>query len=186
MSRAEAEGRPTSSERRWWVEPQGEDEAESDEPASAGGERLVHGAETGLRWGVQSVALLLWAPLGLLFWLPLLLRRTVAYVLAVLRSGLTGSEVEAPRRRWEESVHFYRVGFLRIVHAFGDAERFPDRPGPDEGSLAFELLWSAAVWTALLWLTGLWADAPAAIGGAVAGGLEATMELVRAAAGRIR
>lgn len=186
MSQAEAEGRPSSSDRRWWAEPEDQGEAEADEPASAGGERLVHGAETGLRWAVQSVALLLWAPVGLLFWLPLLLRRTVAFVLAVLRAGLTGSEVEMPRRRWEESVHFYRVGFLRIVHAFGDEERFPDRPGPEDGSLAFELLWSAAVWTALLWLTGLWPDAPAAIGEAVAGWLEAATELLRDAVGQLR
>lgn len=139
------------------------------EPAGRA-ERVVLGAETGLRWGVQAVALVLWAGVGVLFWLPLLLRRTGSYVIAVLHSGLTGREMTGARRRWRVAVAFYRVGFQRIVRAFSDEERFPGPAGETEprgeedyGSFPFELMWSAAVWTAVLWLTGLWPDAPAAI-----------------------
>jgi len=154
-------------------------------PPSRSG-RVVAGAETGVRRAAQTAALLLWAPVGLAFWIPLLLRRTVGYVIAVLQSGLTGSDPEGARRRWAQAVDFYRVGFQRIVRAFGDEERFP-RPGEQggaapaqtHGSLAAELLWSAVVWTVALWLLGVWPDAPAAIGAAAARGWESAVELGR-------
>lgn len=178
----------TVDERRGWG--RRTEEEETDEGGRRGppsrGERVVAGAETGVRRAAQTVALLLWAPVGLAFWLPLLLRRTVGYVIAVLQSGLTGSDPEGARRRWAQAVDFYRVGFQRIVRAFGDEERFP-RPGGESGpapaetrgSLPGELVWAAAVWTAALWLLGVWPEAPAAIGGAAAGAWDSAVELGR-------
>lgn len=176
-----------SSGRRWSPRREADDDPDAREQEPAGrAERVVLGAETGLRWGVQAVALVLWAGVGLVFWLPLLLRRTGSYVVAVLHSGLTGRGMTRARRRWRVAVAFYRVGFQRIVRAFSDEERFPGPAGETEprgeedyGSFPFELLWSAAVWTTVLWLTGLWPNAPAAIREVAVGGWESAASLTR-------
>lgn len=142
-------------------------EPSGDAPRPGRGQRWVYGAETGVRWSVQGLAVLLWVPLGLVFWLPFLLRRTVNYVFAVLAAGLTGGEPDRSERRWTQAVRFYQYGFLRIVHAFRtaeDADAYPwDRPGrrAATGSFPLELLWAAAFWGAVAWLVGVWPDAPA-------------------------
>lgn len=144
-------------------------------PTVRRGERFVDEAETGVRRASQGVALLLWLPFGLFFWLPFLLRRTVAYVFAVLHAGLVGGDTVAAGRRWRRAVGFYRFGFERIVRAFrpdGERRETPDAAAPEPeggaGRFLFEFVWAGAVWTALLWLTGLWPDAPGALAAAAA------------------
>lgn len=139
-------------------------------PGTARGQRFAAGAETGLRRVVQTAALFLWIPFGFVFWLPFLLRRTVAYVFAVLYAGLTGGDTERAERRWEQAVGFYQFGFRRIVHAFGPEDTSPEPPGregreAEDGLRRFlmEVVWAAAVWGAILWLVGIWPDAPEAV-----------------------
>lgn len=131
-------------------------------------ERVTRGTDRGVRWVVKVLAALLWAPLGLVFWLPFLLRRTVGYLFAVLLAGLTGGETRDAERRWGQAVAFYQLGFRRIVFAFRTDEDSPDTD-PSAGEMrrqgttrfALELAWASVVWVAVLWLTGLWPDAPA-------------------------
>lgn len=123
-----------------------------------------------MRRAVQAAALLLWVPFGFVFWLPFLLRRTVAYVFAVLHAGLTGGETDRAERRWEQAVGFYQFGFRRIVHAFRSEGAPPEAPGrerrePDDAPrrIVLELAWAAVVWGLILWLAGIWPDAPEAV-----------------------
>lgn len=140
-----------------------------DHPEPTRTERLAVGTETGVRRVVQTAAVLLWIPFGFVFWLPFLLRRTVAYVFAVLYAGLVGGDTDRAERRWEQAVAFYQLGFRRILHAFrpeevaepaGAAEREPE-DGPRR--LLLEFAWAVVIWVAILWLTGLWPDAPEAL-----------------------
>lgn len=148
------------------------------EPEPTRSQRLADGAETGVRRFVQSLAVLLWVPFGFVFWLPFLLRRTLAYVLTVLYAGLTGGRIDRAERRWEQSVAFYQLGFRRIIHAFGPedgppgaAGRAAEEPEPADGPrrLLLEVVWAAVVWGGALWLTGVWPDAPNAVRSAMAG-----------------
>lgn len=150
-------------------------EPEEPGPSPGRGERLVLGAETGVRRVIQTVAVGLWVPCGFVFWLPFLLRRTVSYVFAVLYTGLVGGDTDRAGRRWEHAVAFYRRGFQRIVHAFRSGDPVPESPGREgrepeggPGRFVLEFVWAAGVWTALLWLVGLWPDAPRALATAAA------------------
>lgn len=162
-----AQERPRSPVRRGL-----EEKEEAKRPARTGrGGRLARGTDRGVRWVVKGLAVLLWAPLGLVFWLPFLLRRTAGYLLAVLRAGLTGGETQDAERFWWQAVAFYQLGFQRIVFAFRTED---EGPGSDssagrmrrQGTARFvlELVWAAVTWVAVLWLTGLWPDAPADLG----------------------
>lgn len=145
-------------------------------PATPRGGRLARGTDRGVRWVVKGLAVLLWAPLGLVFWLPFLLRRTAGYLLAVLRAGLTGGDTRNAERRWGQAVAFYQLGFRRIVFAFRSED---DRPATDPSAgrmrrqgtarFALELAWAAVAWVAVLWLIGLWPDAPADLRSLAAG-----------------
>lgn len=172
-----------ASDDPWTGSPSARPAEEGDEaPPPGPSERLVTGAETGLRWTIQSVAVLLWVPFGFLFWLPFLLRRTVAYVFAVLVAGLTGGEPERAGRRWEQAVAFYQLGFRRIVYAFR-RERRPEDPAArrareSRGVVRFllESVWAVLVWAGALWITGVWPEAPEALLAAAVGGWEAVAE----------
>lgn len=168
----------------------GTQDAEDAGPGAARGQRFAAGAETGLRRVVQSAALFLWIPFGFVFWLPFLLRRTVAYVFAVLHAGLTGGDTERAERRWEQAVGFYQFGFRRIVHAFRPEDASPEPPGregrePEDGLSRFvmEVVWAAAVWGAILWLVGIWPDAPEAVRSATLWVWEAIAEAGRGIVG---
>lgn len=161
-------------------------EDDTDERAPPGrGERLVFGAETGVRWAVQAVAVALWVPFGFVFWLPLLLRRTTGYVFAVLYAGLIGGDTDHAARRWKHAVAFYRLGFQRILHALGSDGGLPRGTEEDAerqggaGRLVLELLWAALVWGTALWLVGIWPDAPQALASAAADAGEGIAELGR-------
>lgn len=155
--------RPRSPVRRGLEEPEGKATSAG---ATRGG-RLARGTDRGVRWLVKGLAALLWAPLGLVFWLPFLLRRTAGYLFAVLYAGLTGGQTREAERRWEQAVAFYQLGFRRIVFAFRAEDDTP-ASGPHRGGMrrqgkarfTVEFAWAAAVWVTVLWLTGLWPDAP--------------------------
>lgn len=138
------------------------------------GERLVFGAETGVRWAVQTVAVALWVPFGFLFWMPLLLRRTIGYVFAVLYVGVIGGNTGPAARRWKRAVAFYRLGFQRILRALGSEDGLPEGTDGEGGVGRFllECLWAALIWGAVLWLVGVWPDAPEVLWSAAAAGWE--------------
>lgn len=167
------------------------DPREEDAGPTGRGDRLRLGAETGLRWAVQAVALALWAPFGFLFWLPFLLRRTIGYVLAVLYVGLTGGDADRAAGRWEQAVDFYQIGFQRILHALSSQDSPPApttrsgrEPEGGVGRFVLEAIWAAAVWTAALWALGVWPEAPEAIRSAAARGFGAFDAWVRGLLGR--
>lgn len=181
MQRRGRERNRDDADRRWSLRQETEESGDADEQAEPGrGDRLLLGAETGLRWLVQTVALLLWVPFGFVFWLPFLLRRTVTYVFAVLYAGLTGGDTDEASQRWEDAIAFYRLGFQRIIHAFRDEEedrqsglgRGDRASGSRIGRFVRELVWAAAVWGTVLWLSGLWPEAPEVVRSATLRGWE--------------
>jgi len=119
-----------------------------------------------LTWGILSVCLALWAVIGFIFWVPLLLRSMIHFSLALSQSMLQGSRPDEAGRILRETVGFYRRGFtVAIAAVFGRAPvqkvQKGRSPGLSAKRLVFEVLWAALFWYAALYLMGFIATSPA-------------------------
>lgn len=110
-----------------------------------------------LTWGILSVCLALWAVVGFVFWIPLLLRSMVQFSFALSQSMLQGTRPHEAGRILRDTVGFYRRGFTVAVNAvFG--------PPPKKKPVAttrltpkkflFEIVWAALVWYGILFALG--------------------------------
>lgn len=132
--------------------------AEDAEPkASSPGER----AQKVLTWTILAVCLLVWAAVGALFWVPLLLRRIVTYSLSLVASMLGEREPRHAARRLRAAVRFYGRGFKVTAEM---VTREPSRPsshdaaeGERTGRVALlgNLMWTLMVWYAVLFVAGV-------------------------------
>lgn len=111
-----------------------------------------------LNRGVFGFVLVAWAVVGLVVWVPLVLRSMVRFSLALVPATLRGTSVQKPARRLQAAVEFYRRGFVLV----SGAARGEVDPGSGDRSMAAgadrlgrELLWSVAIWYGLLALLGL-------------------------------
>ena len=151
-----------------------EQESMATKPDDAGGARGTLG-ELGdtVVWLFQAtvkiVAMLIWLAVGIVFWIPLLVRRLVLFVVFVLIAGLTGGDTERPSRHLRESLRFYWTGIERIASAFEPESKKhesrtryfdnPRNPKPRRRFI-FEVIWAGFFWGTMAWAVGLWPEAP--------------------------
>ena len=116
-----------------------------------------------LTWAILSVCLALWAVLGFLFWIPLLLRSMLQFSVALIDSMLQGTRPVEAGRVLLETVDFYRRGFLVAIGAvFGDLPEPERSQRPLQGSrIVTEIGWALLVWYAVLLVTGVVETTPA-------------------------
>jgi hypothetical protein len=134
-------------------------EAETSDAKKGGGPDEVHNM---LTWTVLSACLALWAGIGFLLWLPLVLRAMARFVFALAGSMLNGERPVKAGENLREAVSFYRRGFSVAVDAvFHDAKKVRHeegtvrrRPRMTPRDFVFEILWATVFWYVLLYFLG--------------------------------
>ena len=106
-----------------------------------------------------SVAVAIWAVVGFLIWVPLLLRRIATFVVELTYVTLTDGDPNPAAKRLRAAANFYRRGFVTAVRSvLTPGEGAADAgPGPDTSTPARPILqevaWALVVWyPVLLWL----------------------------------
>ena len=125
-------------------------------PAMSPGERALKV----LSWTILAICLTVWAVVGALFWVPLLLRRILVYSVALVVSMLSEREPRRAARLLRSAVRFYGRGFRVTAEMItGEpGQRAPQLSSTSEdaprGALLGDLLWTLLVWYGVLWVTG--------------------------------
>jgi|GEM_PF-2303964 len=121
---------------------------------------------------ILAVVLAVWAVVGAVFWLPLLIRTMFRFSLALVQSTMDDERPEGSASMLRNAVGFYRRGFVVAIDAVLPGA--PLREGKIrreriEGRRMFrELLWALAIWYVVLWFIGV-AWSPAEIGAWILG-----------------
>jgi len=118
-------------------------------------------------WGILLICLAVWAVVGALFWVPLLLRRIVGYSLGLVPSMLAVGKPWRAAKRLRNAMSFYARGF-RVTRDM--VTRDPDREerplfagheGTPRGVAVWgEVVWAVMVWYAVLLLVGVVHSSP--------------------------
>lgn len=134
-------------------------------PAAAGRK-----AETGLdravrylTWAILSVCLALWAVVGFVFWIPLLIRSMFAFTFALSQGMLQGVPPHEAGRILREAVGFYRRGFTVAIDAvFGkpDKNNQPARVKLPPSRFLLEVAVSAVFWYLAFFVLGVVETSP--------------------------
>lgn len=161
--------------------------------------RLGQNAETvsdrivqGLTWGILGVVLFVWAIVGAIFWLPLLVRTMFRFSISLIQATMDGERPEAAAQMLRGAVTFYRRGFVMAIDAVAGQDAPPPegkvrRQPIDGGRMMREVLWALVIWYVLLWAVGLawspaelwawfvglpWGEAFDSVTGAITGALD--------------
>jgi hypothetical protein len=107
-----------------------------------------------LTWVILAVVLLVWAVVGAIFWIPLLIRAMLRFSISLIEAMFVGQRPTQAAKILKNSVDFYRRGFVVAVEVV-TREDVPDerRQPPVENRLLFEVFWAALVWYVFfLWI----------------------------------
>jgi len=117
---------------------------------------------TALGWGVLVVCLSVWAVVGAVFWVPLLLRRIVTYSVALVPSMLAGKKPGRAAEALHDAMSFYGRGFRVTAEVVTRQPEARDRgtSGEEEDglhglALLDELAWVLLIWYAILLMVGI-------------------------------
>lgn len=126
-------------------------------------------------WGALAICVAVWAVVGFLLWLPLLLRHIVAFIVSLTYATLTDGDMADAARRLRGAASFYRRGFESAVGSvlFGrDGTSSPEsspRRSLSARPILLECAWALVVWyPVLLWL-GVAEWTPADVWSSIAG-----------------
>lgn len=123
-----------------------------------------------VEWALVSVVNGLWAVLGPILWLPVLIREVLVALLETAHGALTGQQSPKARRRLREASRFVSGRFL---DRSGQSAQKSLRRQAKLFRLLFELAWSAAAYAVLFHALG-WVELPwrAASNGVAEGAVE--------------
>lgn len=115
-----------------------------------------------LTWTLLALCLGIWAVVGAVLWLPLVVRRVLLFSGALVHGMVVGETPERAGRRLREAADFYRRGFVVAVRAVRRPSGTEDDEGDPAGaggirvrSLAGEAFWALAVWYGVAYLAGV-------------------------------
>jgi hypothetical protein len=124
-------------------------------------------AMTVFNWGILVVCLGVWAVVGALFWVPLLLRRVVEYSVALVPSMLAVGKPWRAAKRLRNAMSFYARGFKVTTELVTRDPKRSERPllpgndGAPRGTVLFgELVWAVLIWYPVLLLAGVVQSTP--------------------------
>ncbi|HSG48893.1 MAG TPA: hypothetical protein VLA43_13825 [Longimicrobiales bacterium] len=122
-----------------------------------------------LTWGILAVCLALWAVVGFIFWIPLVLRSILHFSFALSQSMLQGTEPVEAGRVLRETVGFYRRGFTVAIDAVFGTPKKKQQPAVRLSlrHLLNEMLWATVIWYLFLYLVGFAELSPVGIFNAV-------------------
>ncbi len=102
---------------------------------------------TGLTWAILGIVLSVWALIGMVFWIPLLLRAMLRFSLSLLEAVFEGQRPTDSARILRDAVSFYRRGFVVAVEAVTKEEIEDEYRESTEGNrLVMEVFWAVLVW----------------------------------------
>ena len=110
-----------------------------------------------IRAAITIPVVLIWVVIGLYIWIPLLVRRTIAYISAVVASAITRDTdaVVSSGINLEHSLSFFFDGFVLIGHSLGMTGRHLDEQD-DRGVVRAkeEFMISTLIWIifAMVWM----------------------------------
>ena len=130
---------------------------EKAETPAGPGERAM----TGLRWAVLVICLGVWAVVGALFWIPLLLRRVITFSAALVPAMLADRKPHQAAKSLRDAMNFYGRGF-QVTREVISGEPDPnERTAPlkedtrlEGMALLNELAWVVVIWYAVLYFFG--------------------------------
>ena len=132
-------------------------------------DRILHW----LTLAILGVVLAVWAVVGAVFWLPILVRTMFRFSLALIQSTMDDERPEGSASMLRNAVGFYRRGFVVAIDAV-----LPQAPPLREGKIRRERIegrrmlrelgWAVAIWYVVLWGLGI-APSPGEIGSSILG-----------------
>jgi hypothetical protein len=127
------------------------DEAAEDGPAEGKQEtpfsKVANYILVGLTWAILGIVLAVWALVGMVFWIPLLLRAMLRFSLSLLEAVFEGQRPTDSARILRDAVSFYRRGFVVAVEAVTKEDLEEQRGQPMDGNrLVLEVVWAVVVW----------------------------------------
>jgi len=109
--------------------------------------KTVNKVFTVLTWVVLFVVLTVWAVVGAVFWIPLLLRAMLRFSISLIEAMFEGHKPSRAARILRDAVSFYRRGFVVAVEVVTREPARDDEEGPvTEHRLLLEILWALLVW----------------------------------------
>ena len=102
---------------------------------------------TALTWLVLFFVLLVWAVVGAVFWIPLILRATLRFSLSLLETVFEGHKPAKAAKALRDAVSFYRRGFVVAVEVI-TGEKIDER---DDGPVTEKRLFKEILWAVLVW-----------------------------------
>jgi hypothetical protein len=116
----------------------------------------VNKAFAGVTWAILAIVLVVWAVVGAVFWIPLMLRTVLQFSLSHLKSVFVGKRPEGAARALQSAVSFYRRGFVVAFEVIMREEIDGNAKHPETGNLLLlELLWAVPVWYLILFGVGV-------------------------------
>lgn len=97
---------------------------------------------------VLVVSLLVWAIIGLIFWIPLLLRTTIMLLAVIFHAAITRQDPFMMMNSLEAAASFYFNGFKNAINTIKNE-------APDSAAtikIKFSVIVIEILWTALMWL----------------------------------
>ena len=115
----------------------------------------VNKAFSVLTWLILSVVLLVWAVVGAVFWIPLLLRAMLRFSISLIEAMFEGHKPAKAAEILRDAVGFYRRGFVVAVEVVTREQIDRREEGPvTENRLLLEVLWALLVWYFIFLLFG--------------------------------
>lgn len=111
----------------------------------------------GLTRAILAVVLVVWAVVGAIFWIPLMVRTMVRFSVSLVQATLEGNRPTEAARMLQDAVSFYLRGFRVAIEAVEGEPVEERRPaGAIRGRRLFrELAWAFVIWYAILVPLGL-------------------------------
>ncbi len=107
-----------------------------------------------IRYTMLAVVTAVWTVVGFIFWLPLLVRGTVGFLVNAVYANLAAPDADVPNRALQHAALFYVNGFRSIYRAVlephsGDPERTPTFRS---GRFLTEVIWAVLSWWVVLFV----------------------------------
>lgn len=100
---------------------------------------------------VLLVALAVWAVVGFIFWIPLLIRATSVFSTSLVHSAITNQKPSNLGAGLEAAAGFYFNGFKSAFSTFsGDSNQTTSNKEIRLGAMFLEILWAAFSWVLIL------------------------------------
>jgi hypothetical protein len=118
-----------------------------------------------LIWAGLGISLFMWAVIGFLLWIPLLVRAIFSFSVSLVHATLSTETADRAGMVVKDAINFYRRGFIvafEAVHGTPrpDVDELAQERVVSSGSAINELTWAAITWYFMLLFLGIIETSP--------------------------